>query len=180
MSMSTKSDASPDPERVRTYSSPDYVFTVYKKRWYILVAFFLLNFFQCVATICITAYLKTLTVAFNANAIVVTLSNTSSAVLFLPMFIVATQMFNHMSSRKALLICSIMIFIGVWLRDLAWINRHYFWLVIGQTIIGLSSPITTGAVSIISNNWFADNERGRATSLMLASNPLGIFTTLLI
>lgn len=167
-------------ERPRTYSSPDYVFTVYKKRWLILIAFFLLNFFQCVATICLTAFLLSLASAFNANSIVVTLANTSSALLFLPMFVIATQMFNTMSSRKALLICSIMLFIGIWLRPLAWINNHFYWIVIGQTIIGLSSPITTGAVSIIANNWFADTERAKATSLMLASNPLGIFTTLLI
>lgn len=174
------SERSQTEERSRTYSSPDYVFTVYKKRWLILVAFFLINFFQCVATICLTAFLLNLALAFNANNIVVTLANTSSALLFLPMFVIATQMFNSMSSRKAILICTIMLFIGAWLRPLAWINSHFFWIVIGQTIIGLSSPITTGAVSIIANNWFADTERAKATSLMLASNPLGIFTTLLI
>ena len=167
-------------ERPRTYSSPDYVFTVYKKRWLILVAFFLLNYFQCVATICLTAFLLDLAQAFNAKSIFVTLANTSSALLFLPMFVIATQMFNTMSSRKALLICTIMIFIGAWLRPLAWINSHFFWIVIGQTIIGLSSPITTGAVSIIANNWFPDSERALATSIMSLSNPIGSFTSFVI
>lgn len=55
-----------------------------------------------------------------------------------------------------------------------------WWLIGGQTLIGLSSPLTTGGVSIIANYWFADNERARATSLMLVSNPLGIFVSFLI
>jgi hypothetical protein len=47
-------------------------------------------------------------------------------------------------------------------------------------IIGVSSPITTGGVSIIANNWFADTERAKATSMMMASNPFGIFISFLI
>jgi predicted MFS family arabinose efflux permease len=55
-----------------------------------------------------------------------------------------------------------------------------WWLVAGQALIGVSSPITTGGVSIIANYWFADSERARATSLMMISNPLGLFTSFLL
>lgn len=47
-------------------------------------------------------------------------------------------------------------------------------------IIGISSPITTGGVSIVANNWFADTERAKATAFMMASNPMGIFVSFLI
>ena len=56
-------------------------------------------------------------------------------------------------------------------------NDQFWWVIIGQTIIGISSPFTTGAISIIANLWFGDLERGRATSLMTASNPIGIFVS---
>ena len=35
-------------------------------------------------------------------------------------------------------------------------------------------------MSIIANYWFADNERARATSLMMISNPLGLFMSFFI
>lgn len=57
----------------------------------------------------------------------------------------------------------------------AYFNDQFWWIVIGQTICGLSSPLSTGAISIIANLWFGDQERGKATSIMTASNPLGIF-----
>ncbi len=82
--------------------------------------------------------------------------------------------------RRVLLICSIMIVIGAWMRLLSAPFNDMWWLVAGQALIGVSSPITTCGVSVIANYWFADNERGRATSLMMISNPLGIFTSLLI
>lgn len=85
-----------------------------------------------------------------------------------------------MTLRKVLLICSILIFIGSWMRLLSKPFDSIWWLVAGQTIIGISSPLTTGGVSIIANYWFADNERGKATSFMLMSNPFGIFVSFFI
>jgi hypothetical protein len=58
---------------------------------------------------------------------------------------------------------------------LAKIHDSFSWIIIGQTIIGISLPMTIGAVSIIANLWFGDLERARATSLMTVSNPIGIF-----
>ena len=61
------------------------------------------------------------------------------------------------------------------MRMISAVTGNFWWIVAGQTIIGVSSPITTGGVSIIANYWFADNERAKATSLMMVSNPIGIF-----
>lgn len=107
------------------------MFTVYRKRWFILIAFFLLNFFQCIATICLTAFLKQLSEAFNASNVMVTLANTVSSILFFPSFIMATQMYNRISCRKALLICSFMILVGSWVRIYAFANMQFYWIVIG-------------------------------------------------
>lgn len=98
----------------------------------------------------------------------------------MPSFIAATQLYNVLTLRKVLLICSIMVLIGAWIRLLTKPFDNMWWLIAGQTIIGISSPLTTGGVSIIANYWFADNERARATSLMMASNPFGIFVSFLI
>jgi predicted MFS family arabinose efflux permease len=170
----------PQPQRALSFSSPDYVWTIYRKRWFILLAFFFLNFSQCMATICLSAFMSELASAYELPGAEVNLANSSSALFFLPSFLVATQMYNKMSLRKVLLICSIMIVAGAWMRMLVVFNNQFWWVIAGQTIIGMSSPITTGAVSIIANFWFADNERGRATALMLVSNPLGILTSFLI
>jgi predicted MFS family arabinose efflux permease len=121
-----------------------------------------------------------LAVAYNITPFRANLANSTSAWLFLPFFFLATQMYNRMSLRKVLLICSIIIFFGAWVRLLVMWNGNFWWLILGQTIIGLSSPITTGGVSVLANYWFADMERGRATSLMMVSNPLGFFVSFLI
>ena len=147
---------------------------MYKKRWAILIAFFGLNFSQTMATICISAFLNPLGKAYGISTFESNMANSTSALLFLPAFIVATQMYNTWSLRTVLFICSIMILIGAWTRMLSAITGNFWYIIIGQTIIGVSSPITTGGVSIIANYWFADNERARATSLMMVSNPIGI------
>lgn len=164
-------------DRGVSFSSPDYVWTVYRKRWAIALAFFGLNFSQCLATICISAFLTQLgnKDAYNIGTFESNMANSTSALLFLPAFIVATQMYNNMSLRKVLLICSFMILIGAWMRMISAVTGNFWWIIAGQTIIGVSSPITTGGVSIIANYWFADNERARATSIMMVSNPIGIF-----
>jgi predicted MFS family arabinose efflux permease len=132
------------------------------------------------ATICVSAFLTQLGKAYGASTLTISLANSGSALTFMPAFIMATQLYNTLTLRKVLLICSIMIVIGAWMRLLSAPLNNMWWLVIGQTVIGISSPFTTGAVSIIANYWFADNERGRATSFMLMSNPLGIFVSFLI
>ena len=132
------------------------------------------------ATICVSAFITQIGTAYGASTFATDLSNSSSALLFMPSFIVATQLYNTMTLRKVLLICSILIFIGSWMRLLSKPLDSIWWLIAGQTIIGISSPLTTGGVSIIANYWFADNERGKATSFMMMSNPFGIFVSFFI
>lgn len=51
-----------------------------------------------------------------------------------------------------------------------------FWYIIaGQGLIGIGSPLLVGGLSIIANQWFGDNERGKATGIMTLSNPVGFF-----
>ena len=114
---------------------------------------------------------------FDIGAGEATLANVVSSVVFLPSFVLTTKMYNSMSLRKVLLVCSLCEFVGAWLRMVAVFNRQFWWIVIGQAFIGLSSPMTTCAVSIVANLWFGDQERGRATALMLVSNPLGILVS---
>ena len=115
-------------ERARSMSmtNPNYVWTLYRKRWAILLAFALLNFLQCVATICISAFLTYESAAFDQAPWIINLCNSSSAALFLPSFIFATKLYNVMSMRKCLLICSLMIFFGAWIRVLSWSDTN-FW-----------------------------------------------------
>lgn len=64
-----------------------------------------------------------LEVAFSMKGYEVNLANSSSALFFMPAFIAATQMYNSMSPRKVLLICSIMIVVGAWMRMLVVFNQ---------------------------------------------------------
>lgn len=166
-------------ERARSMSmsNPDYVWTLYCKRWAVLIALAVLNFLQCVATICLSAFISQEAVAFGQAPWIINLCNSSSALLFLPSFIFATKLYTITTLRKALLICSLLIFFGAWIRVVAIWDGNFWWVVAGQTIFGISSPITICGVSILANYWFGDHERGRATALMLVSNPLGFLVS---
>ena len=165
--------------RTISQSSPDYVWTLYSKRWWICAAFFGLNFTQTVSTICLSAFLTDMEspYAFDITSYEVSLANSASAIIFFPSFILTTKLYNVTELRNVLLICSGMLFVGSWLRMVVYFNKQFWWVIAGQAIIGSSSPMTTCAVSIIANLWFGDAERGRATAFMLVSNPLGILVS---
>lgn len=83
------------------------------------------------ATICVSAFMSELAVAYDLLGAEVSLANSSSALLFMPAFLVATQMYNIMSLRKVLLICSILIVVGAWMRMLVMLNNQFWWVIAG-------------------------------------------------
>lgn len=82
--------------------------------------------------------------------------------------------------RSVLIVAVVLLFVGAWIRLVAMVNNQFWWIVVGQIIISFGAPMTTGAISIIANLWFGDNERGRATSIMALSSPFGMFCSFLI
>lgn len=69
---------------------------------------------------------------------------------------------------------------GAWLRNLAQVNDNFWWVVFGQAVVASSGPMVTSSISIIANNWFSDQERATATSIMSLSNPFGSFSSFVI
>jgi predicted MFS family arabinose efflux permease len=72
------------------------------------------------------------------------------------------------------MISALITLLGGWLRMLAMVNDNFWWVVAGCTVVGAAAPFQMGGLSLIANYWFGDNERGKATSIMTISNPLGM------
>jgi predicted MFS family arabinose efflux permease len=145
------------------------------------MAQFLLNWLICVSSVAISALTAHIALAFDVPLYEVNLAVSCSAAIFLPAFILSIQLYNKLHNVKTVLsISAVLMLIGAWVRMLSKISGQFWWIVIGQSIIAIAGPFLISAISIISNLWFADNERATATSLMSLSNPLGSFCSFLI
>lgn len=144
------------------------------------MSFFLINFAGSVETVCISVFLPRLVFAFNCSIFEVNFASSCGTAVFLPAFIFTVWLYNSCSLKTVLIIASLLLFFGAWMRMLAMLNNNFFWIVIGQCIIQANGPMTTGAISIIANFWFGDKERGRATSIMALSTPFGMLVSFFI
>lgn len=72
--------------------------------------------------------------------------------------------------------------VGAWIRLISQLypEGQFWWVVAGQGLIGIGSPLLVGGLSIIANQWFGDNERGKATGIMTLANPIGMLLGFII
>jgi len=155
-------------------------YVLYRRRWFVMVAQFFLNWLQTISSVCISALTKQISDAFETPQYEVNLAVSCSAAVFLPAFIVSTLLFNRFESRTVLSIAATIMICGAWIRSVAQINDNFWWVVVGQAVIASSGPMVTSSISIIANNWFSDKERALATSIMSLSNPFGSFMSFVI
>lgn len=80
------------------------------------------------------------------------------------------------------MIAVLVTFVGAWMRlaSMLYLESQFWWIVAGQAVIGIGSPLLVGGISIIANQWFGDNERGKATAIMTLSNPVGFFISYIV
>ena len=124
--------------------------------------------------------LNELVLAFNISAAWVIALLILPNLLYVPMTFVAIWLYDNMRTHHVVYITVALQLVGCWIRSLAfWFDS--FWPIMVGTIIFVSSvPLCTNAISLIANQWFADDERGTATALISLSIPLGSLTSLVL
>ena len=117
----------------------------------------MLNVNQVISSICISSLTEDVKFAFDISITEVNLAISCSAAIFLPAFVVSTLMYNRYECRTMIFIAGVIMFVGAWTRLIAGVNNNFWWVVVGQVIIASSGPMVTSSISIIANNWFADD-----------------------
>lgn len=153
-------------------------FKVYPHRWHILWAFFSINYMQCVTQVALSAFANQIANDWpNVTAGEATLATSIGLAVFMPAYLLSAYLYNNTSLWFVQFLAALVTLVGGWIRLVAiFDNNNFWWVVIGQGIVAVGSPLCVGGISIIANQWFGDEERAKATALMTISNPIGLFT----
>jgi MFS family permease len=86
----------------------------------------------------------------------------------------ASWFFAHWRFHKVLYLASTIMLTGSWVRALSFVGDQFFWpMFLGTFIFFTAVPFILNSMSIVSNMWFPDNERARATAISGLMAPLG-------
>ncbi len=55
--------------------------------------------------------------------------------------------------------------VGMWVRLVVIVSPHFYWVLVGQVLAGIGSPLLLNAAAKVGTTWFPSNERALATSL---------------
>ena len=94
--------------------------------------------------------------------------------LYAPMNFAAASLFAHWKNHHVLKFAASVQLIGCWIRVFSFFGQEWFWLVaLGTIIFFIANPLVLGSISVISNLWFSDDERAKATAIAGLMAPLG-------
>jgi predicted MFS family arabinose efflux permease len=159
---------------IKSQGSNEPKYQLYPRRWLILSSFFLINLLQCISWMCVSVLIPEIESAFSIKKYEVNLAITMQQFFLIPGFILSAHLYNVMELRTVQMISALMTLFGGWLRMMIVVNGNFWWVVAGCTVVGSAAPFQMGGLSIIANYWFGDAERGKNTSIMTISNPIGM------
>lgn len=86
-------------------------------------------------------------------------------ITYLPMNFAAAWFFSHWKLHYVLYLAAVLQFIGGWIRVFGFMEDKFWLVALGMLIFFVASPMILNSISLISNLWFADAERARATAI---------------
>ena len=152
-------------------------FKTTRYRWLVLAAFAGIILNLAVVIVGFSSFVKELKTAYNiSNSLYIVVLIVQPMLLYVPFNFVAAWMFAHMKIHHTLLAAAIAQLVGAWIRSASvWANfNNSFWLLwLGTFLFQISNPVVLNAISVVTNLWFAENERAKATSLAGIAVTLG-------
>uniref|UniRef100_A0A7S3K8U5 Major facilitator superfamily (MFS) profile domain-containing protein n=1 Tax=Euplotes crassus TaxID=5936 RepID=A0A7S3K8U5_EUPCR len=140
-------------------------------RWTIILLFALNFFGRAIAQVGFVACARIIQGMFGVNPIHTTLLvlpfSFSILVLLFPYGKIANTFGLVIPTRAAV----IALVIGAWVRY--FVTSGFGWLIVGQCIIAIGSPLSLIAPAKIASIWFPDNQRALATMIGSLATPLG-------
>lgn len=108
---------------------------------------------------------------YGLNNVIVTMMNLSYTILFIPTVFPANYLFDNYGMRVPIMIASVLMIGGSWLRQL--VNVNFYLLFTGQAILAVGCSLIIAAPSKVAAMWFGDNERAIATMIGALGAPIG-------
>lgn len=143
------------------------------RRWFGVAIIALLNFMTAFSIV-IFAPIATITQQ-HLNLASLTPVNwlyISGAFTYVPASIASIFVTQH-STKSALMLGSLILILGSWLRFVGTTTQSYICVLLGSMLCGASQAFALNIPSHFSNLWFLEGERVTATALMSLANPLG-------
>ena len=166
-----------------TSTSP-LTYHLYRRRFYIISVFGLLNFNQCLIWLTFSPIARNTEVYYNITETTVDLFLNWGNLVCIPTFPIACFFLNKPQGlRLSMIVFAVASLIATVLRLIPSIiisssNPHFNSIAVpflhsGQILNALCAPLVQVSVSQLSCVWFAPNERARATTLALMMNNFG-------
>ena len=93
-----------------------------------MLAFFFINYFQCVETLCLSAFQTKLALAFDCSLFEVNFAASSASAIFIPAFLFTVYLYNILNLRAVMIVAVMLLFVGAWIRMIAMVNNQFWWI----------------------------------------------------
>ena len=127
-----------------------------------------------------TVLFNQLVVGFDVSRTWVVILLILPSLLYIPMTLTAVWLYENLPTHHVVYITVLLQVVGCWIRSLAFVFDEFWPLFVGTAIFVSSVPLFTNAISLIANQWFPDNQRATATSLISLAIPVGSLFSLIL
>ncbi|KAI9884172.1 MAG: hypothetical protein M1823_004035 [Watsoniomyces obsoletus] len=150
-------------------------YRVYKRRWVGLAQLALLNVIVSWDWLSFSPISGTAAAYFRVNETSINWLSTSFLFAFCACSPAALWALNKRGPKQALVIASILLLLGNWIRyaGARTSSGHYGVVMFGQILTGLAQPFVLAAPTRYSDLWFSAKGRVGATALASLANPFG-------
>ena len=139
--------------------------------WYILFLFCVSTMISGCAWICFSPIFDLLQSVYGVSLLTINYLSMSYCLLFIPVNFPSTYILDKYGLRFGIIVGLIFTTVGLWMRCL--INRSFWFVVAGQTLLGIGQPFIYNAPAKVTSNWFTAKYRVISTMLGTTANLLG-------
>ena len=150
-------------------------YKLYKRRFFGLAQLVLLNIISSWDWITFAPISSTAATFFGNDIPTINWLSTACLLAWIPAAPVVIWTLNRGGPKVSILVCSILVLIGNWIRygGTRASPPNFGVTMFGQIIIGLAQPFVLAAPTRYSNLWFSDTGRVTATAVASLANPFG-------
>lgn len=154
---------------------------MYQQRWGVLLAFALSSAMNAFLWICFSPISVLVTSTdvggFGISALQVNMLSLVFMVFYFPGAFISLYVTERYGLRAALILAATLDTVGAFIRYFGtFAGTHagvYATVMVGQCIAALAQPIFINAPARIAGDWFAQEQRGVATTIAAMANPIG-------
>eukprot|EP01062_Namystynia_karyoxenos_P024243 TRINITY_DN19430_c0_g1_i1.p1 TRINITY_DN19430_c0_g1~~TRINITY_DN19430_c0_g1_i1.p1 ORF type:complete len:574 (+),score=152.51 TRINITY_DN19430_c0_g1_i1:105-1724(+) len=147
---------------------------VYRYRWAVLLAVFLINCVNAALWLTYSPITDLVHDKYGVPETVVNILSYCMSGLYGPVVWAAAPVIKRIGFANGCRAAAFVTCCGAVIRCFAVSHHTFAFLVAGQVVSGVGRPVISQLLTLVSQNWFAPRQRALATTLAALGNPLGI------